>query len=260
MSTMSEKVATKYDETSHGLKNKFAAELYESTEFLNWGYWKDDTKSVGDACENLMEELLELVPDKNGNILDVACGKGATTNYLLKYYQPENVVGINISREQLKICKGKLPDCEFFCMDATTLEFDDGSFDNVICVEAAHHFDTREKFLEEARRVLVDGGNLVMSDIRTDRRNKHAPVANFTENLAEYRSVYQRAGFDDVKIVDVTEQVRGGLADHYLDFARLKFKNNEMGPQKFAKILDVYQRFRPTFKNAQNYLLVRGTK
>jgi ubiquinone/menaquinone biosynthesis C-methylase UbiE len=145
-------------------------------------------------------------------------------------------------------------------MNATTLEFDDESFDNIICVEASHHFDTREKFLKEARRVLVDGGHLVMSDIRTDRRNKHAPLANFTESLAEYRQVYQRAGFDDVDIVDVTEQVRGGLADHYMEFARSKFKNNEMGPQKFANILEVYKRFRPTFRNAQNYLLVKCTK
>jgi MPBQ/MSBQ methyltransferase len=257
---MSEKVATKYDQTSQGLKDKFAAELYGSTEFLNWGYWTEDTKSVGEACENLMEKLLELIPEKKGKILDVACGKGATTKYLTRFYKQNDITGINISREQLKICEAKLPECHFVYMNAVNLEFDDESFDNIICVEAAHHFETREAFLKEARRVLVSGGNLVMSDIRTDRRNKHAPVANFTESLDEYRRVYGRAGFDDVEIIDVSEEVRGGLADHYMEFARSKFKSNEMGPQKFAKILDVYQRFRPTFKTAQNYLLVRCTK
>ena len=37
---------------------------------------------------------MAFVPEKNGTILDVACGKGATTRYLLKYYTPENVTGI----------------------------------------------------------------------------------------------------------------------------------------------------------------------
>ncbi len=41
-----------------------------------------------------MEKLMAFIPEKNGTILDVACGKGATTRYLLKYYTPENVTGI----------------------------------------------------------------------------------------------------------------------------------------------------------------------
>ena len=39
-------------------------------------------------------------------------------------------------------------------MDATELDFRDNSFDSIICVEAAFHFDTREKFVREAYRVL----------------------------------------------------------------------------------------------------------
>ena len=39
-----------------------------------------------------MEKLLVTVPEKTGNILDVACGKGATTRHLLKYFKPENVI------------------------------------------------------------------------------------------------------------------------------------------------------------------------
>ena len=260
MSTLSEKVANKYDETSQGLKNKFAAELYAGTDFLNWGYWREDTQNVGEACENLMGELLKLIPEKKGKILDVACGKGATTRYLLGYFKPENVTGINISHEQLKICRRKLPNCTFLYMDATRLDFEDATFDNIICVEAAHHFDTREDFLRESRRVLVDGGCLVMSDIRTDRRNKHSPPENYTETLDDYRDVYRKVGFRNVDIVDVSEEVRGGLADHYMKFAKAKFQKNEMGPIQFKRFMTVYNQFRPTFKTAQNYLLVRCFK
>jgi MPBQ/MSBQ methyltransferase len=66
-------------------------------EFATYAYWTPETNIHHEACENLMEKLLAGIPEKNGNILDVACGKGATTRHLLEYYNPEDVTGINIS-------------------------------------------------------------------------------------------------------------------------------------------------------------------
>ena len=70
----------------------------------------------------------------------------ATTRYLLKYYKPEKVAGINISEKQLGICKQNVSGCRFYLMDATKLDFKNNSFDNVICVESAFHFNTRKSF------------------------------------------------------------------------------------------------------------------
>jgi len=76
--------------------------------FQNYGYWDGSTGSWKEACENLMEHLLAFLPEKRGTILDVACGKGATTRYLLNFYKPENVAaGINISLKQLKSLRGE---------------------------------------------------------------------------------------------------------------------------------------------------------
>src|SRR5262249_53155244 len=105
-------------------------------DFWNFGYWNEDTESHLEACENLMEELLAFIPDKKGTILDVACGKGATTRYLLNYYEPGQVTGINISENQLKVCRKNAPGCTFLVMDAATMDFQDHSFDSLICVEA----------------------------------------------------------------------------------------------------------------------------
>ncbi|MDP2105111.1 MAG: class I SAM-dependent methyltransferase, partial [Desulfobulbaceae bacterium] len=150
-----------YDER---MFNEMVDEYYSGSRFLNFGYWENQVQSPKEASENLLGRLLSFIPEKKGTILDVACGTGATTRFLLNFYPPEHVTGINISAKQLDTCRQMAPGCRFLEMDAAALQFSDASFDAIICVEAAFHFHTREKFLQEALRVLKTGGILVLSD------------------------------------------------------------------------------------------------
>ena len=194
--------------------------IYEGSNFLNVGYWREGTSGAREACENLMEELLARIPEKRGKILDVACGKGGTTRYLCNYYDPADVVGINISAEQLEKCRAIAPGCTFLEMDATKMDFPDSSFDNIVSVEAAFHFDTREKFLNEAFRVLKDGGRLVMTDIIMPQDFSRQPHANVLEDIDAYKAVCRRANFADIEVLDVTEPCMSGAFEHLGLFLR----------------------------------------
>jgi MPBQ/MSBQ methyltransferase len=227
------------------------------SDFLNFGYWFENTNSHREACENLMEKLLDCIPEKKGTILDVACGKGATTRHLLKYYKAENVTGINISAKQLQICRKNASGCTFRQIDATNLEFPHNSFDTIICVEAAVHFDTREKFLHEAQQVLKPGGRLVLSDALLAVWAPVQPVANYLRNPRAYRQVCLRAGFADAVVVDATHECWGGFSENLLYYLREKFRSGEITLRCFCGGMAWLRRLQSSMRH---YVLVSCSK
>jgi MPBQ/MSBQ methyltransferase len=166
-----------------------------------------------------------MLPQRNGTILDVACGMGAlSSKRLLRQYQPPTVIGINISDKQLATCRERAPGCRFLIMNATSLRFPDSSFDNILCVEAVFHFDTREQFLREAYRVLKPGGSLALSDVLLRSKSitaqaKRIPTANYVPSLQDYERSYVRCGFEDLRVIEAREPCWEAHRDHRIRFS-----------------------------------------
>ncbi len=108
----------------------------------------------------------ELISRMNpyGNWLDVGTGTGEVLKKLGDRYEGLRV-GIDPAFGMLRVAKGKCPDCFFLQALGEELPFKDKSFKNVSLSLVFRHLQDKERFIEEAKRVLEEGGKVGIIDI-----------------------------------------------------------------------------------------------
>jgi SAM-dependent methyltransferase len=119
------------------------------------------------AQERLVQRSISLVDvQPQHQVLDVACGKGRSS-FLLAMQNPQaNIIGLDKLAEHINIADfqyGYTLNLSYQAGEAEALPFADRTFDRIHCLEAAFHFD-RQKFLQEASRVLKPAGRIVIVD------------------------------------------------------------------------------------------------
>lgn len=181
-------------------------DYYGDSGYANLGYCVEPTADPTTAGDALVDRLLGLIPGAVGPLLDVACGEGGSTRRLMRTLAPALITGIGVSPQQLAAARKRAPGCHFLLMDATALRFPPESFETVLCVEAAFHFRTRERFLREAFRILRPGGRLLLSDLLLNRGTPLMPPGNHLADMAAYATLLERCGFRNQVLCDATRE------------------------------------------------------
>ena len=163
---------------------------------LHWGVFDDST---GDdflqACANLNGLMAHMSGiGAESRVLDLGCGNGNTSIWLGGSFGCR-VTGIDISSVRIGNAMGDLDKqpqdvglrVGFEKASATDLPFGDGAFTHVWSQAIIYHVHDKAKALEEAYRVLGDGGVFVFDDLIK-------PKPDVSETARKY--VYDRLLFD----------------------------------------------------------------
>ena len=149
--------------------------------YLNFGLWENGNIDYLKAAENLVHRMGTLAGlNQTSKLLDVGTGMGTQDIYFLQNFSPLFIEGLDVTWKHIQHCRRRAREAgvedrlRFHHGSAVEIPFPDNSFTHLISIEAPEHFDSREKFLREALRVLQPGGVIAMADFIPKRMPRNA--------------------------------------------------------------------------------------
>ena len=151
-----------------------------------------------------LKKFLKFLP-KKAQVLDVGCGGGQDSNFLLKN---ECVpTGIDVSKKMIAIAKRYAPTIKFAVLDVFTMSTRK-KFDGIWCCRVFHHISLKdqERFVKKLNILLKPGGVLyltaVVSETMEDYENYDSGNGGLLKKRITYKSFKQlleKHGFKWVK-------------------------------------------------------------
>ncbi len=250
--------------------------------YLNFGLWENGNTDYIKAAENLVQRMGNLLGlNETSKLLDIAPGMGTQDIYLLENFAPQSIDGLDVTWKHIEHCRRRA--CEANAEDrlrfhhgtAIDIPFPDDSFTHVLSIEGPEHFDTREKFLHEAHRVLQPGGVIAMSDyvVKNPPRNLleklvveaalklwQVPRANVYP-ADVYKEKMQAAGFERIEIEEIGASVIPGYYFEQMrpETIRAISKIRGFVLARLGLLLDVVV-YRGFTMGLLEYVLVRGVR
>lgn len=127
------------------------------------------TKHVRDPKDSVFHSLYEkpamyrLIPNiEDKTVISLGCGSGEDSNKL-KEFGARRSVGVDISKELIKIAKNTYPKCEFKVMDMGKLDYPNELFDFAYSSLAIHYLKSWQPVFKEVYRVLKNDSNFLFS-------------------------------------------------------------------------------------------------
>jgi ubiquinone/menaquinone biosynthesis C-methylase UbiE len=120
----------------------------------------------------LLDKLKEM---DGGKVLDIATGRGNFIHHLKDGFKDfETITGIDsIDESILEKVSSNFEDrrISFKRMDASNMDYSDGSFNTVCLSNSLHHLEDMDTVLKEAMRVLKPGGTFILNEMICDNQS-----------------------------------------------------------------------------------------
>lgn len=164
-----------------------------------------DVLNIFFYTDTMRNEVAELVNTGQGSrVLDVGCGTGYTTQAVLKKLEIGEMIGIDLTPQQLRKASAKLKvertRVSLFRGDAENLPFKDDAFDATVSVGALEYFPNPKRALQEMARVVRPQGKVVVGGPEFEWFKKFSlNKMLYTPSAREVKAFFVQAKLRDVK-------------------------------------------------------------
>lgn len=180
-------------------------------------------------------ELAKEVASKigRGTILDIGSGTGFLATEIAKKSPSVEVIGIDLSREMIRISKrhsANIENVRFELCDAAELPFPDETIDFIISTGSMHHWKRPAKVLNECYRVLKDGQQAWIYDGCSHIPQEYTKETHRKNRLIKY------------KILSQLLKIHGFTWEEYNDEIREVIKSSEFMKNYQMELLGVWMK------------------
>lgn len=253
----------KASQTEKSVVDQILDHFFCNSMFRHIGFWSENIDNARAACENLMDEVMALVPEKKGNIVDIGCGLGATTHYLSRYFPSSSVTGITNDIRSLDLCKLHHSGISYFYHKLPRLKVTGKCFDVAVYVKGFSRLGNRKKLLKSCHSILKPYGQFVCFDlIDHSRLNtnilRKIGIKSTSKTLIDmYKDMLHDIGFGDLKAIDVTQQCIDGFIKHVTEYFQFKRLSQDL---KSDSLYQAEMYLKKQVKHGTCCLLVSGIR
>ncbi|NOY38543.1 MAG: class I SAM-dependent methyltransferase [Chlorobi bacterium] len=161
-----------YESMNYALK-----ELNDEFTMLHYPFFRNKEESFYQSQINLTDFCLcQLDSLKGKRILEIGCGNGIQSMYICEKHQPAEMTAIDLNVANIGIAdeirKSKaINNLTFQVDDAQSLQkIKNNTYDIVINIESAFHYENKNAFLQQIKRILKPGGQFLIADILTTKK------------------------------------------------------------------------------------------
>ena len=202
-------------------KSRAAAEVFNKQantyqdKFMNVDLYHD---SLDLFCDHIV---------KGADILELACGPGNVTKYLLQKRPDLNILGTDLAPDMIALAQANNPQAKFQLMDCRDIGVLTGKYDAILCSFGLPYLSKEDaiRLIVDAAKLLRPGGVLYLSTMADDYS----------------RSGYQTSGSGDTIFVHYHEAdyLRARMEDNGFELIDMRHQDFPAGPTKTTDLIIV---------------------
>ncbi|MBD3724470.1 MAG: class I SAM-dependent methyltransferase [Flavobacteriaceae bacterium] len=153
------------------------------------------------------------VGKNKAKVLDIGCGPGNISKYLLSKRPDFDILGIDVASNMIELAKKNNPSANFAVMDCREIDSIKNQFDAIICGFCLPYLSESdvEKFLQDCYNLLNKNGLLYISFVEGDPKKSDFQTSStgnrayfYFHDINELKNQLSLAGFTEPIVFNVT--------------------------------------------------------